>query len=78
MLPQPMIEEFWGKVEAILEKDCTLPEDQWRKAVSKYRHWVEPKVGEMIYHRDAKDVATTISKAVKEGGFLELNLAQLG
>ncbi len=78
MLPQPLIEEFWGKVEAILEEDRTLPEGQWRKAVSKYRHWVEPKVGEAIYNRNAKDVATTISKTIKEGGFLERNLAQFG
>lgn len=74
MLPQPLIEEFWDRVGAILEEDCRLSKEQRHEAVSKYRRWVEPKVGEVIYNRNAEDVATTICKAVKEGSFLDREL----
>ena len=66
MLPQPLIEEYWDRVRRILQNEYHLNRTQSEQAVSRYRVLVEPKAGEMTYHQDAKEVAETISHAVKQ------------
>ena len=65
MLPQPLIEEYWNRVCKILHEEYHLHRSQSEQAVCRYRTMVEPNVGEMTYHQDAREVAETISHTVK-------------
>src|SRR5436190_4923443 len=71
MLPPYLIEQFWQKVQVLLESDHCLKRDRSREALSRYRKLVEAKVGDMIYHQEARDVAATIAAAVKAGRLLQ-------
>jgi hypothetical protein len=63
MLPRVLIEQYWDRVRELVEADAHLSRTQAQEAVTRYRRLVEPKVGEMTYHRDAEDVAMTIAYA---------------
>jgi hypothetical protein len=67
MLPQPLIEEFWHKVQNTLQEDYGKDVRESRRAVDRYRQVVETRVGDMIFHRDAKEVAATINEALNNG-----------
>ena len=45
MLPPNLIEQFWQKVQVLLESDHCLKRDRSREALSRYRKLVEAKVG---------------------------------
>ncbi len=64
MLPQHLIEEFWHKVQGILQENYCKSADVSQRAVIKYRQVVEPKAGDMIYHSGADKVASTINSAL--------------
>lgn len=70
MLPQPLVEQFWQEVQQLLVKEHSLTRERARQAAAAYRHEVEPKAGEMLYHQDATEVATTIAAGVGNGTLL--------
>lgn len=67
MLPPPLVEQYWNEVREFLHEQHQLSREQSQQAATDYRHEVEPKAGDMLYHRDAKDVANTIAIGVRNG-----------
>ena len=67
MLPPALVEQYWDEIREFLQEEHGLSREQSQQAATVYRHEVEPKAGDMLYHRDAKDVANTIAIGVKNG-----------
>jgi hypothetical protein len=72
MLPPSLVEQFWEQVSVIVRKKCRLSEHSAHDAVARFRIEIEPKVGEMIYHDGADNVAKTVISAVKNGEYLDV------
>lgn len=70
MLPEHLKAQFWIEVEQMLQRRHRLNKKTARHAVEEYRARVEgPRVGDMVYHRDADEVAATIAAVIDQGGF---------
>lgn len=72
MFPEQLIVDYWMKVANFLVKNHRLKRDKAEKGITDYLAVAE-KHGftDLIYHRDARDVAETIAGAVRNGGFRE-------
>ncbi|MBI3823713.1 MAG: hypothetical protein HY289_13675 [Planctomycetes bacterium] len=63
-LPKELIEEFWSYVERLVWKTGRATADEAREETDAYRRLTERKVGDMIYHENAEDVARTIAHGI--------------
>jgi ribosomal protein L25 (general stress protein Ctc) len=63
-LPKNLIEKFWSRVRRLVKDQCGLTSTAARAETDGYRRSVESKVGDMIYHENAEDVALTIAHGV--------------
>lgn len=72
MLPGHLIAEFWVKVHCVLEAEHKLTKKQARHGIEDYRARLDMhRVGDILYHSEAEDIARTIAGAVRQGGFKE-------
>lgn len=78
MLPIELTVGFWEEVMQILMQEYHLPSDRAQEGIVDYRVRLELHgVGEMVYHRNARDVAQTIARAIQQGGFKTLEGKQV-
>jgi hypothetical protein len=69
MLPEHLKAQFWIEVEQALQQRHCLSQEDARNRIQEYQELViSPRVGDMIYHRDAEDVAATIFGIMQQGG----------
>lgn len=69
MLPEHLKVDFWAKVLQFLRERHSVDEERARQGIAEYREYVEqPRVGDMVYHRDPDAVADTIAGILRQGG----------
>lgn len=67
MLPEKLIADFWVQVLLDLVSRHQITGENAAEAVRVYRAMIEYRVGDMIYHRDAEQVAETVADGWKSG-----------
>jgi hypothetical protein len=72
MLPQHLIAQYWEEVERLLFQRHGLTLAEARAGIEDLQERLRKhQVGDVIYNRNASDVAETIAWAVRHGGFRE-------
>lgn len=67
-LPGHLIDEYWNDVIRQLSKLCQLPREDAAKKVELFRSQLASvDADELVYHRDAHDVAQSINERQIEG-----------
>ncbi len=71
-LPGNLITEYWAEVKQALVEGHHLSEARAHRGIVEYRVRLGlHDAGDMIYHRDPRDIAETIASTVQHGGFKE-------
>jgi hypothetical protein len=73
MLPRHLVVEFWLAVEQHLVKEHRLRKQDAQSGIAEYRRRTDLRVGEMVYHNNAEDVASTIAGILRRDGFEALD-----
>ncbi|HTU21354.1 MAG TPA: hypothetical protein VMG10_25090 [Gemmataceae bacterium] len=78
MLPQHLVAQYWEEVERLLGQRHGLTPGEARGGIEDLRARLHRhQVGDVIYNRNASDVAETIAWAARHGGFPEPDYSEL-